>query len=69
MNHFKDKNSPEYSLHARFDFQTGLPLPQNFGHLQMDLIALFILSLVQMTVGGAQVSYHLPQKSIQGGAK
>uniref|UniRef100_A0A914R643 Phosphorylase b kinase regulatory subunit n=1 Tax=Parascaris equorum TaxID=6256 RepID=A0A914R643_PAREQ len=60
LNKFKDKNSPEYALHSRFDLHTGMmlqsPNDKSYGHLQMDLIALYLLALIQMTAGGVQVS-------------
>ncbi|KAL3119137.1 hypothetical protein niasHT_003920 [Heterodera trifolii] len=58
LNAFKMNNSPEFALHSRFDLQTGGGLDNAlFPHLQMDLIALFILILVEMTVAGAQIIY------------
>ncbi|TMS39891.1 hypothetical protein L596_006347 [Steinernema carpocapsae] len=58
---FKEKNAPEYALHSRFDLTTGeelkTPTDHFYGHLQMDLIALYILALVQMTAGGVQIIY------------
>uniref|UniRef100_A0A914GR47 Phosphorylase b kinase regulatory subunit n=1 Tax=Globodera rostochiensis TaxID=31243 RepID=A0A914GR47_GLORO len=46
LNCFKMNNSPEFALHSRFDLQTGAELGNvPFPHLQMDLIALFILIL------------------------
>uniref|UniRef100_A0AC35U6Q3 Phosphorylase b kinase regulatory subunit n=1 Tax=Rhabditophanes sp. KR3021 TaxID=114890 RepID=A0AC35U6Q3_9BILA len=57
VNDFKEKNSPEFALNAKYDLQTAKPLAANFGHLQMDLVALFILALVQMTAAGVQVIY------------
>ncbi|KAM3726600.1 putative phosphorylase b kinase regulatory subunit beta [Dirofilaria immitis] len=61
LNHFKENISPEFSLHARFDLHTGMVLPtpneKKYGHLQMDLIALYLLALVQMTAAGIQVIY------------
>ncbi|MCP9266171.1 Phosphorylase b kinase regulatory subunit beta [Dirofilaria immitis] len=58
LNHFKENISPEFSLHARFDLHTGMVLPtpneKKYGHLQMDLIALYLLALVQMTAAGIQ---------------
>ena len=57
LNNFKDNNSPEFALHSRFDLQTGGEIQTQFPHLQMDLIALYILVLVEMTVGGAQIIY------------
>ncbi|KAK6109710.1 Glycosyl hydrolases 15 family protein [Brugia pahangi] len=61
LNHFKENISPEFSLHARFDLHTGMvlstPNEKKYGHLQMDLIALYLLALVQMTAAGIQVIY------------
>ncbi|KAI3418866.1 hypothetical protein GPALN_007966 [Globodera pallida] len=58
LNCFKMNNSPEFALHSRFDLQTGAELGNApFPHLQMDLIALFILILVEMTVAGTQIIY------------
>ncbi|VDO35145.1 unnamed protein product [Onchocerca flexuosa] len=58
LNHFKENISPEFSLHARFDLHTGMilatPNEKKYGHLQMDLIALYLLALVQMTAAGIQ---------------
>uniref|UniRef100_A0A915E5Y7 Phosphorylase b kinase regulatory subunit n=1 Tax=Ditylenchus dipsaci TaxID=166011 RepID=A0A915E5Y7_9BILA len=57
VNGFKQNNSPEFSLHSRFDLHTGIEFSQPFSHLQMDLVALYILILVEMTVGGTQIIY------------
>uniref|UniRef100_A0A0N5A3W4 Phosphorylase b kinase regulatory subunit n=1 Tax=Parastrongyloides trichosuri TaxID=131310 RepID=A0A0N5A3W4_PARTI len=57
VNDFKEKNAPEYALHSRFDLHTGEPLQQSFEHLQMDLVALYILAIVEMTTGGVQIIY------------
>uniref|UniRef100_A0A1I7YF00 Phosphorylase b kinase regulatory subunit n=1 Tax=Steinernema glaseri TaxID=37863 RepID=A0A1I7YF00_9BILA len=61
LNMFKEKNTPEYALHSRFDLATGTELktPNDhfYGHLQMDLIALYLLALVQMIAGGVQIIY------------
>ncbi|KAK0399096.1 hypothetical protein QR680_002897 [Steinernema hermaphroditum] len=61
LNMFKEKNTPEYALHSRFDLATGVELktPNDhfYGHLQMDLIALYLLALVQMIAGGVQIIY------------
>ncbi|KAI1726356.1 glycosyl hydrolases family 15 domain-containing protein [Ditylenchus destructor] len=57
VNSFKQNNAPEFALHSRFDLHTGIEFSQTFPHLQMDLVALYILILVQMTVGGTQIIY------------
>ncbi|KAI6223548.1 Phosphorylase b kinase regulatory subunit [Aphelenchoides fujianensis] len=58
LNAFKQNNAPEFALHARFCLSTGLEMPTTtFGHLQMDLVGLFILVLVQLTTAGTQVIF------------
>lgn len=57
LNDFKEKNTPEFALHSRFNLQTGDPIPEDFEHLQMDLVALYILALVEMTSFGIQIIY------------
>lgn len=59
LNQFKAKNFVECALHARFCLSTGMVLSssKDYGHLQMDLIALYLLALVQMTAGGVQIIY------------
>lgn len=37
----------------------SLPTPEQYGHLQMDLMALYILVLVNMVAGGTRVSYFI----------
>ncbi|CAJ0936519.1 unnamed protein product, partial [Mesorhabditis belari] len=61
LNKFKSNNSVTFALHSRFDLQTGMtlttPNDKHYGHLQMDLVALFILAMVQMIVAGEKVIY------------
>lgn len=38
--------------------------PEHYGHLQMHLIALYLIAIVQMTAGGAQVRVHSIIRSI-----
>ncbi|CAJ0584948.1 unnamed protein product, partial [Mesorhabditis spiculigera] len=61
LNKFKSNNSPEHALHSRVDLQTGMtlatPNEKSYGHLQMDLVALWLLAVVQMIVGGEKVIY------------
>ncbi|CAJ0601597.1 unnamed protein product [Cylicocyclus nassatus] len=58
---FKSNISPENALHARFDLHSGMtlnrPHEQQYGHMQMDLVALYILALVEMIASGAKVIY------------
>lgn len=56
MKEFLANQTPENSLHVRFDFVTGQALPnEDYPHLQLDCINLFLLSLVQMIASGLQV--------------
>lgn len=62
LDSFKSNNSPEFALHSRFDLQNGLELPSNgFGHLQMDLVGLYLLVLVELTTGGVQVVFTMDE--------
>ncbi|VDM71598.1 unnamed protein product, partial [Strongylus vulgaris] len=58
---FKSNISPENALHARFDLHSGMtlnrPNEQQYGHMQMDLVALYIIALVEMIASGAKVIY------------
>ncbi|VDM53551.1 unnamed protein product [Angiostrongylus costaricensis] len=58
---FKTNNTAEHALHARFDLQTGMvlnrPHEAQYGHMQMDLVALYLLALVQIIASGGKVIY------------
>ncbi|KAK6029861.1 phosphorylase kinase alpha/beta, partial [Ostertagia ostertagi] len=61
LNAFKSNNSAEHALRARFDLQTGMglnrPNENLYGHMQMDLVALYLLVLVEMIASGAKIIY------------
>ncbi|ETN79480.1 phosphorylase kinase alpha/beta [Necator americanus] len=62
LNAFKSNISAENSLHARFDLHSGMTLnrpheQQQYGHMQMDLVALYLLALTEMIASGAKVIY------------
>uniref|UniRef100_A0A914XRT9 Phosphorylase b kinase regulatory subunit n=1 Tax=Plectus sambesii TaxID=2011161 RepID=A0A914XRT9_9BILA len=59
LEQFKQRNTVELSLHSKFDFATGMPIAttDEYNHLQMDIVALFLIALVEMTSGGAQIIY------------
>ena len=61
MERFKETNSPVDSIHAKFSTQTGLPVvgDTEWGHLQIDAISLYLLTLAQMTASGLQIIYSL----------
>ena len=51
---FKQTQDPLDALHAKYDTRTGLPVvgDGDWGHLQLDATALFLLMLGQMHIGG-----------------
>ena len=56
---FKTSPLPENALHSKFNIDTGEELnfiTRNYGHLQIDCVALYLLTLAQMTSSGLQVS-------------
>ncbi|KJH52739.1 phosphorylase kinase alpha/beta [Dictyocaulus viviparus] len=61
LNSFKSNISAEHALHARFDLKTGMTLSRpndaQYGHMQMDLVALYLLALVQIIASGGKVIY------------
>ena len=61
MERFKETNSPVDSIHAKFSSKTGLPVvgDKEWGHLQIDAISLYLLTVAQMTASGLQVIYSL----------
>ncbi|RWS07321.1 putative phosphorylase b kinase regulatory subunit beta-like protein [Dinothrombium tinctorium] len=59
---FKTNQSPKHALHSKFDLNTGLPLPdQSYGHLQIDAVSLYLLTLVQMINSGLQIIYTMDE--------
>ena len=57
---FKGNQSPENALHVKFDLDTGLELSllqkdENYGHLQLDVVSLYLLFLVQAIASGLQI--------------
>ena len=54
---FKLNQSPENALHSKFDIVTGDEIKEeSYGHLQIDCISLYLVTLAQMTTSGLQVS-------------
>jgi phosphorylase kinase alpha/beta subunit len=55
---FKINQLPENALHSKFDIVTGEEINEkNYGHLQLDCVSLYLLTLAQMTTSGLQVHY------------
>lgn len=59
---FKTNQNPTHALHSKFDLNTGLALPDsNYGHLQIDVVSLYLLFLVQMINSGLQIIYTMDE--------
>ncbi|XP_052816202.1 phosphorylase b kinase regulatory subunit beta-like isoform X2 [Mya arenaria] len=56
---FKENQSQNHALHCLFDLLTGDPVYKDdeYEHLQIDIVALYILFLVQMTTSGLQIIF------------
>lgn len=59
MEAFKSKQCPENALHSVFDAKTGKPVlrDEDYGHLQLNNTALYLLYIVQMISSGLQIIY------------
>lgn len=60
---FKTNQSPRHAIHSKFSLNTGLPLADtsNYGHLQIDVVSLYLLFLVQMINSGLQIIYTMDE--------
>ena len=60
---FKTNQSPKHALHSKFNLNTGLPLEndEDYGHLQIDVVSLYLLMLVQMISSGLQIIYTMDE--------
>ncbi|CDW56195.1 phosphorylase b kinase regulatory [Trichuris trichiura] len=59
LENFKTAHTTSHALHSKFNLFTGEPLTDcpDYGHLQLDAVALFVFTLVQMITGGLEVIY------------
>ncbi|XP_053557941.1 phosphorylase b kinase regulatory subunit beta isoform X1 [Bombina bombina] len=62
---FKQDPSPQKCLHSIFNIETGDEILsyQEFGHLQINAVSLFLLYLVQMISSGLQIIYNTDEVS------
>ncbi|XP_017150727.1 probable phosphorylase b kinase regulatory subunit alpha isoform X8 [Drosophila miranda] len=62
---FKMTQSPCDSLHAKYSSKNGLPVvgDNEWGHLQIDAVSLYLLILAQMTASGLQIVFTLDEVS------
>ena len=60
---FKTNQSPKDAMHSKFNLNTGLPLTDTgqYGHLQIDVVSLYLLFLVQMISSGLQIIYTMDE--------
>ncbi|XP_061382467.1 probable phosphorylase b kinase regulatory subunit beta isoform X1 [Danaus plexippus] len=56
---FKTRQSAAHALHVKFHLMTGEPVlsDEQYHHLQIDVISLYLLFLVQMITSGLQIIY------------
>ncbi|XP_053605602.1 probable phosphorylase b kinase regulatory subunit beta isoform X3 [Plodia interpunctella] len=56
---FKTRQSAAHSLHVKFHLTTGEPVlsDDQYHHLQIDVVSLYLLFLVQMITSGLQIIY------------
>ncbi|XP_025423580.1 probable phosphorylase b kinase regulatory subunit alpha isoform X1 [Sipha flava] len=62
---FKVSQNPLHSLHAKYSSSTGQTVVSDneWGHLQIDAISLYLLILAQMTASGLQIVFNLDEVS------
>ncbi|XP_042909770.1 probable phosphorylase b kinase regulatory subunit beta isoform X3 [Parasteatoda tepidariorum] len=60
---YKTNQCPEHALHSKFHLETGQPLEndEEYGHLQLDVVSLYLLFLVQMIMSGLQIIYTMDE--------
>lgn len=60
---FKSSQNPDDALHAKYSSVTGQTVvgDTEWGHLQIDAIALYLLILAQMTASGLQIVFNLDE--------
>lgn len=56
---FKTRQSAAHALHVKFHLTTGEPVltDDQYHHLQIDVVSLYLLFLVQMITSGLQIIY------------
>jgi phosphorylase kinase alpha/beta subunit len=53
---FKLNQIPENALHSKFNIITGEEIhEEHYGHLQIDCVALYLITVAQMITSGLQV--------------
>uniref|UniRef100_UPI00398EA37D phosphorylase b kinase regulatory subunit beta isoform X1 n=1 Tax=Pristiophorus japonicus TaxID=55135 RepID=UPI00398EA37D len=65
VEHFKQHSNPSSCLHSVFNVHTGDEVlsHEEYGHLQIDAVSLFLLYLVEMISSGLQIIYNTDEVS------
>lgn len=60
---FKGNQNPKHALSSKVNLNTSLPLlnDTNYGHLQLDVVSLYLVFLVQMITSGLQLIYTMDE--------
>lgn len=63
MENFKMNQCPKHALHSKFNLNTGevIVSEDQYGHLQIDVVSLYLLMLVQMITSGLQIIYTMDE--------
>ncbi|KAG0711404.1 putative phosphorylase b kinase regulatory subunit beta [Chionoecetes opilio] len=63
VENFKKGQQPKFALHAKFHLLTGEEVisSDEYGHLQIDIVSLYLLFLVQMITSGLQIIYTMDE--------
>lgn len=63
VENFKLTQKVETALHSKFNHVSGDGTCEDDHHLQLDIVALFVLYLMQMTASGLQIIYNTDEVS------
>ncbi len=59
---FKSDSFPKNALHSKFSIVTGQEIEDsNYGHLQINVISLYLITLAQMTTSNLQIIYSIDE--------
>lgn len=62
LENFKNNQNPEFALHCRFKVIDGDPIDDEwYPHLQIDVVALYLLYLTQMIESGLKIIFTLEE--------
>ena len=63
LEQFKNKQSPKQALHSKFHLDTGAEVytAEDYNHLQIDIVSLYLLFLVQAISSGLYIIYSMDE--------